>query len=191
MTPEALTKKQSHRADAVETSSCADISSTSNADETRRRLEFELAVVLARQPKHQGSPDPIDGNGNGPLEVPESARVTRGARGGALDTAIGDEPMVPEAGTDVTAGDQVGAPSLSGEARRKRWLRSTRRTTDAWSMGTVASFAITLLVTAFILSLVAVSLFGVPTSISGQDGAPGDTSAKQASQSAKGTKPSR
>lgn len=73
MTREALTVKRSYReernADAVETPSCADISSNSVADETRRRLELELAILLARQPKHQSSLDPEDTSTKSPLKA--------------------------------------------------------------------------------------------------------------------------
>ncbi len=41
-------------------------------------------------------------------------------------------------------------------------------------MGVAASFAITILVTAFILALVAVFLFGLPTGMSGIHSASGD-----------------
>lgn len=193
MTHQALTKKQSHRegrnADAGETSANADISSTSNGDETRRRLEFELAIVLARQPKHQSSLDPEDSSGKGPMKESGSAPDVYGAHSGTSDTAFGDELTTAQAGADMADGDQDGAPSQSVATRRQRWLKSARRTTRTRSMATVASFAITLLVTVFILSLVAVFLFGLPASLSHIDGATGATSARQTSHSAKRAEP--
>lgn len=108
---------------------------------------------------------------------------------GTSDIASGDEPTTAQHGADAAADKQVGAATQSAVTLRERWVRSARRTNSSKFVGTVASFAITLLVTAFILSLFAVFLFGLPTNRSHVDGSSGVPFVKQAPRSAQGTEP--
>lgn len=129
----------------------SNVAKGAGADEASVRLERELAVLLARRPKHHpasvedvGAVDdevPFDFG-----ETPEPASRSPNPPNHAMDDAPPDlRPPVEAAGDTHT-----------------RWLKTTRRKRRSKALLKAASFAITLVVTAFIVSLVAVMLFGLP-----------------------------
>jgi hypothetical protein len=190
MTVQALTGNQSRSEErAADNSSSASITSASNEDEATLRLERELAIVLGRRPRHQDQNDPASGDDELPLQDAQTAAdhsddVAQPADNVDIAETAGAEPEPTAAGQS-----EVGRRPQSGITTRERWLKSLKRTSRSKLMGVAASFAITLLVTAFILSLVAVFLFGLPTGLSGIRSASGNEPAGRIEEAAKKTEP--
>lgn len=128
------------------------------------RLEKELAVLLARKPKHRKMPTAFaadhddeapllqadEGGDRPPVQVAETA--TRAKSG---DDVVGEAPGLDSASSVETV-------TNADSETRDRWMKSTRRSRRSNLFRKTASVAITLAVTAFIISIVAAILFGLP-----------------------------
>lgn len=132
------------------------------------QLERDLAVALARQPKPTRSADyelyeeEDEIAFIGADQLPDEAcQHTRKSRAGL---------PASKASEDIREPNQIASeenPSDIGEVEsptqtRERWLKSTKRSRRSMMFRKAASFAITLAVTIFIVSVAAVILFGLP-----------------------------
>jgi hypothetical protein len=190
MTVQALTGNQSRSEEReADSSRSASITSASNEDEATLRLERELAIVLGRRPRHQDQNDSASGDDELPLQdaqavAGQSGDVAQPADNVGTTETAGAEPEPTAAGQS-----EGGRQPQPGITTRERWLRSLKRASRLKLMGVAASFAITLLVIAFILALVAVFLFGLPTGMGGNRSASGDKPAGRIEEAAKKTEP--
>lgn len=139
------------------------------AMDAEMRLERELAVILSRKPNQKRKAEPAD-------DFVDEAPYA----GDDWDS----EPQNYESATDEPAdlaeayrldGEVDGPPVMHAfppppdtppsERSKEHWMRSTRRNRRSKFFRKTASFVITLVVTAFIVSLVAVILFGMPKGV--------------------------
>ncbi len=150
---------------AVNAAATAQLDPSANEPAGELQLERDLAVILARQPKpgsdHQTFEDFIDDELAfiGSEDLSDTAEEN-----GAHETPdIDAVPAQTETHLDETLiGVQARAPKLSPTETRERWLKSSKRSRRSIMFRTAASFAITIFVTAFIVSIVAAILFGLP-----------------------------
>lgn len=130
------------------------------------RLERELAALMSRQPKQSPQPlavprQPYDSET--PLIL--NALTDEFDDGRAYFGDDGHEGCAQEVQQAVRPRFESSSPAVNRTKTRDRWLRSTRRNRRSTMFRKTASFAITLLVTAFIISIVAMILFGFPDGI--------------------------
>lgn len=147
------------------------------ADELALRLEKELAIVLSRRPKHHNktltasdlhdSEEPLLLDGAEELYVYANSATSEEASTG--DDSVAENPAITKAGANTTASERherVAAKPAQGEtATHSQWVKSTRRSRRTNMFRKTASVAITLTVTTFIISVVAVILFGLPNKL--------------------------
>ncbi|MCH9808585.1 MAG: hypothetical protein K0U74_12715 [Alphaproteobacteria bacterium] len=135
-----------------------------DVSKTELRLERELAVLLARNPKHsppkQAAPDDYDIDE--PLHLSETAKtevvgITPAPHAHGAETRA--SPLPDESTPPTTATRNRGL----GPRPETPWIKSAGRSHRASFVRKAASVAITLLVTGFIISIVAVILFGMPS----------------------------
>ncbi len=136
-----------------------------SSEDASLRLEKELAVLLARKPKHRISTqiaDSEDHDDEASL-LPADDSGFFDAVGEAEETVEIDIPETAlgnETRTDAVASSE---PSkMSDSETRERWMRSSWRSRRSNLFRKTASVAITFAVTTFIISIVAVILFGMP-----------------------------
>lgn len=131
------------------------------------RLERELAVLLARQPKHrvQNSSAADDFDDETPLFVPPPDDIQD------TDILAGDDNRDLSVADDRAADPELqpNEPARTGGLgpyAKAPWLKSAGRSQRSIFVRQAASIAITVLVTGFIVAVVAVILFGMPTGMS-------------------------
>ncbi|KUO58176.1 MAG: hypothetical protein APF80_12005 [Alphaproteobacteria bacterium BRH_c36] len=129
-------------------------------EDTSLRIEKELAVLLARKPRHRKKTAATDAghDDEAPLAL----------TGNDVDStpAKSDEAAAPPSARKAAArkvSDVEFATVNSGDSStRDRWMKSTRRSRRSNLFRKTASVVITFTVTAFIISIVAAILFGLP-----------------------------
>lgn len=146
-----------------DTSADAASSGTDQSNDAALRLERELAVLLARKPKHrESSPgadlDPHD----------DEASLLPADEQGQSGVLESHEPDAAETSDSEVAQTETGATTSDAPVEmrvaetRNRWMKSTQRSRRSSMFRKTASVAITFAVTTFIISVVAVILFGMP-----------------------------
>lgn len=135
--------------------------------DTEIRLERELAVLLARQPKHRAklTSTADDFDDEAPLFVPPLDDIQN------TDILAGDDDRDLSVADERAAGHgiQPNEPARTGGLgpyAKAPWLKSAGRPQRSIFVRQAASIAITVLVTGFIVAVVAVILFGMPTGMS-------------------------
>ena len=152
---------------AVNAAAAAQLDSTANEPAAELQLERDLAIVLARRPKatsdHQNFEDLVDDEIAfiGSEELSDTA-----LEAGSLEDEDANAEPAPSQGPahldETLVGVQARGQKLSPKETRDRWLKSSKRSRRSVMFRTAASFAITIFVTAFIVSIVAAILFGLP-----------------------------
>ena len=136
------------------------------ADNAALRLERELAVLLARKPKHRKRPpiadsedldheaplllDADEDNDDNPVRYKESLAAPN-----TTGTVAAEE-------SEVATAENAKPVEKTESETCTRWMQSTRRSRRSNLFRKTASVAITFAVTAFIISVVAIILFGLP-----------------------------
>ncbi len=139
-------------------------------DEAALRLERELAVVLARKPKHRAAAKPSTPaiEDDAPfIAATEPEGVSRAGRAESAPDPAMPAAMDARLSSEVATSEVTLRPAASPEEAQQRWMQSSRRKRRSLVMRKTASFVITLCVTAFIVSLTAVFLFGLPEDLAG------------------------
>lgn len=134
-------------------------------DDAALRLERELAVLLARKPLHRthiAGRDVDEDDGETPL-VPVTGEEHASTHDGSTATRPDSGPEAHSAATGTPPAD--GATLQTETDTAQRWMKSTRKNRRSALFRKSASVAITFVVTAFIISIVAVILFGLPDGV--------------------------
>jgi hypothetical protein len=130
---------------------------TGGSDDFSSRLEQELSLLLSRQRTyaHPAELEQLHHGGNAHLLVSEPPFSEGMDWGDVNDTTARSQEAARRAST------------LSGNANatRNRWMKTTRRIRRAQVFRKTGSMVISLLVTSFIIVVVAIMLFGLPDSI--------------------------
>ncbi len=135
-------------------------------DSVELRLERELAVILARQPKHLSRQTSLenDFDADEPLGLPITEPDEIEAVDENSEVAAASRFQPSEAEEPAGRHDAVREAGLGGTATP--WIKSAKRSRRTTMFRQASSVAITLLVTGFIISTVAVILFGMPAGFS-------------------------
>lgn len=165
-------KNQSQTGQAAMDAAAANQLEAASPEQTAElQLERDLAVVLARPPKFKPLSEDEEASGEDEDEMAflgaedwSELADHCDATGAATPEGCENNSVTETAAQDETApeNERPRAAKLSPSETRERWLKSTKRSRRSMLFRTAASFAITIVVTAFIVSVVAAILFGLP-----------------------------
>ncbi|MBU2582959.1 MAG: hypothetical protein KJ622_14710 [Alphaproteobacteria bacterium] len=135
---------------------------TEAGDEVSLRLERELAVVLARKPKHRWiAADALADDSDDETPIVFDTAANSSSEQSDVNQAAQEESADDIAPASNPPPQKIVSTSHHG-GTAERWRKSTRINRRSHFFRKSASVAITFAVTAFIISIVAAILFGLP-----------------------------
>ncbi|MBU1211763.1 MAG: hypothetical protein KJ587_10880 [Alphaproteobacteria bacterium] len=140
------------------------IDAEADDDDASLRIEKELAVLLARKPKHRTKPAAADSrhDDEAPLALMDEEVASTPGESDEAATPERIRKTAAEKVSGVEPASKVQTHQPGESTTRDRWMKSTRRSRRSNLFRKTASVVITLVVTAFIISIVAAILFGLP-----------------------------